>query len=501
MDNIYNNKSKKKMSQTIVLRKVYALDSNTGLFIEPNNVLVTDGKGGTNWISVISSLTIAGGPIVGDLPSTFSTFYGTDSNSSTLINQLQVGLSTNYPGQITSNNLTSTIDNLGTVGYISSASLTSTIDATATSTLAGLGSAGYISSSSLLSTLENLGSLGYISTPSLVSTVRGLGSIGYVSTNSLYSTVAGLGSIGYLSSLLLESTVQGLGSIGYISTSKLETVIGSTIAGLGTYGYLSTGHLTSTVTGLGSIGYISSLSLRSTVQGLGSIGYVSTQTLLSAIRGVESTITNVRLDRIGNVFMTNCIANFSTVQNVYFLSSIINSTFTITPTPNLNYASVSNTNDLIFSTAQLNLQPFSNYINTSTLVSFDIYPNLYFTRLNWTATNSAVYPISTMLQYNDTILSNTMTTSFLFAGTGKIILEDAFGNDRAIDGSNTFTTPIRLQVPRDTLSNYTNTYGLVHMLPGALVGGLNQNGLNDSNVSSYFDTNRGVSITIQNVPL
>ena len=61
------------------------------------------------------------------------------------------------------------------------------------STVQGLGTAGYISTASLTSTIVGLGTTGYISTASLTSTIIGLGTTGYISTASLTSTVAALG--------------------------------------------------------------------------------------------------------------------------------------------------------------------------------------------------------------------------------------------------------------------------------------------------------------------
>jgi hypothetical protein len=123
--------------------------------------------------------------------------------------------------------------------------------------------------------------------PYFVSTVEGLGTIGYISTpgggsqdpttvlqSNLGSTIRGLGTFRYLSSY---------------STTVFQSNLGSTVQGLGTLGYLSSfgtqvsqGSLTSTVQGLGTLGYLSSFgtqvsqgSLTSTVQGLGTLGYLS----------------------------------------------------------------------------------------------------------------------------------------------------------------------------------------------------------------------------------
>ncbi len=294
------------MSDTVVLRKIYALDSNTGLPISTNQTTLTDGKGGVYWIPLISSLTSVGGPIIGDLPSTFSTIstniWGLTSNLSVMV----YNLSTQNPGQITFANLAST-----TTGIISTSYFTN----------------------STLSTVNNLGSLGYVSTAALTSTVSSLGSIGYVSSLSLNSTVAGLGQT-YISStngLDFNSTLVGLGSAGYISSTQLT----STVAGLGqryvsiasllsTSAFTSTA-IQSTVRTLGSSGYISTLSLTSslssTVRGLGTAGYVSSFDLISTTNALSSLRTRVNIDNAGTVQVNNCDVVFSTVSQAVFLSN------------------------------------------------------------------------------------------------------------------------------------------------------------------------------------
>ena len=67
-----------------------------------------------------------------------------------------------------------------------------------------------------LSTVINLSSI--ISTPQLTSSLQGLGTLGYlssvpstfISSATLFSTIQGLGSLSYISSLQLTSTTQGL---------------------------------------------------------------------------------------------------------------------------------------------------------------------------------------------------------------------------------------------------------------------------------------------------
>ncbi len=93
------------------------------------------------------------------------------------------------------------------------------------STVAGLGQT-YVSIPSLTSTVEGLGTTGYVSSLSLASTVAGLGTTGYVSSLSLASTVAGLGQT-YVSTQGLITAIQGLGTIGYVSSQSLASTVGS----------------------------------------------------------------------------------------------------------------------------------------------------------------------------------------------------------------------------------------------------------------------------------
>ena len=96
----------------------------------------------------------------------------------------------------TSKNLQSSIQGLGTCGYISSSLLLDDI----TSTIVGLGTDLYISSANLQSSITGLGSTGYISSFNLTSTIQGLGSIGYLSTSPAYdlsTPINGPGDIQY----------------------------------------------------------------------------------------------------------------------------------------------------------------------------------------------------------------------------------------------------------------------------------------------------------------
>ena len=102
------------------------------------------------------------------------------------------------------------------------------------------------------------------------STLDGLGTLGYISSSQLISTVTGINE--YISSFIdpteLTSTVVGLATEGYLSTAVSESNLTSTTQGLGSIGYISSSQLISTVTGLGSAGYLSTVDVTSSIIGL-----------------------------------------------------------------------------------------------------------------------------------------------------------------------------------------------------------------------------------------
>jgi len=468
------------MSDRIVLRRVFALDPNTGGFIPAGNSIITDGRGGTTWNGVLDSLSTFGGPMVSFLPSTLSSFSTISYINTSNIKVLQA--------QIIGLTGTTITDNLGGT-YISTASLQSSI----TSTVAGLGSI-YISSGSLQS--------------SLTSTVAGLGSILYISTLSLQSTVAGLGSSLYVSTSGLQSTVEGLGSSKYVSTLSLQ----STVEGLGSSKYVSTGSLQSTVEGLGSSRYVSTLSLQSTVEGLGSSKYVSTLSLQSTVAGlgqtyVSSLALNIRYDNAGNVLIVggSNTNTFGNVSNVYYVSTFFQSSMTYSGAqPGVELTgNVINNSNMEFSTATIRLDAFSNFTNSNSRITIEAYPTLLFSKLG---TGSAItsplcFPISTLLKYgSNTLLYNTTTTNYLFAANGKSIVADPASPNgiRFIDSSNVFQQPIRISVPQNTVLNYQSNYSLYHYMPGAINYASNQTALHSNTFTPYFGSTGSLFVSIQN---
>ena len=478
-------------SKTTILRTVYAFDPVTENPLSTGLTLVTDGNGGTNWIGIMSSLTFYGGPSIGNLPSTISSFSslaytanlnfaGLSSMSTdiyTAISSLGFAITNALPAGAANNSLVSSSASLGSLGYISSPSLTSS--------LTGAGLTAYRSTlSSTTSTVNALGDLGYVSTASLTSSLIGLGSLGYVSSP--------IGTV--LTATQLTSSIVGLGTTGYVSTLSLP----STVAGLGTF-YVSTPVITSTVAGLGSGGYISTSALISSIAGLGTCGYISTSALVSTTIALSSQKANIRFDTTGAVIVNgqNTIA-FNNVANIIYISSFLQSSISYTgPATGLQTNAQSINNDLIFSTAQIDFASFAAFMNSTSRVTVDVYPSIAFSKLGTGAAGPVVLPISTMVQYGGILLSTPIVTSFLYAGNTTVTL----GNMSIVDASNFYTTPIKLSFPPSSIVGQTaNPYTLVHLMPSSLQYGVYQNALHSAVYTPYFSRTGSIFVSVQNIP-
>ena len=510
-------------NNSIVLRTVYALNPRTGQFLSPNQMLVTDGLGGTNWIDSLSTLIIAGGPIMNELPSTISTFTtqiylnnsyfgGLSSMSTDMYNSVSsLGrLFDSAVAGVSRNDLLSTVGGLGSIGYVSTSGVLAII-----STISAEGQVNQSTMSTITSELSNLGiynasTMAYMTQLGTMSTVNGLGSLGYISSLSLTSTITGLGSSGYVSSASLVSTVDGLGSSGYISTSSLY----STVAGLGNF-YISTipplltplntSQLYSTVAGLGSIGYVSTLdvlgsaNLVSTVAGLGSANYVSTTSLVSTTKSLFETRTNVRFDNTTSVTTIGGTNSFFGPANVIYISSFLMSSVTYSGN---NAAQMAGTLipgkplDMTFSTASINLGGFSNYIDSNSIITIDVIPHILFSKLATGATGLAVLPISSFLQYGNSNLYNTTVNSYVNIFNSRVWLNSG----QYIDASNTFNTLIKLQIPRGTVKGFAQPYNLVHYMPSSLNNAQYQNALHNCNITPYFGSTGSLFVSVQNLP-
>ena len=434
------------MSNTVILRKIYAFDSNTGLPISTNNVLLTDGQGGTNWISLNSALTVACGSSIGNLPSTLSTISTQIWTLQADISSLSSAVTLNYGGQVTATQLTSSITGLGSSGYTSTATLNNALTSTATSL-----------------------------------------------TSNLTSSVIGLGSSGYVSSSQLQSTVNGLGT-WYISTSFLDT-IPSTIDGLGNVGYISSTQLQSSINSLSELGYISSSQLTSTVNNLGSVGYVSSASLVSTTNALSSLIRNMVFGTTGQVFVyPNATATFLNASNVVYLSSFLYSSLTLQGNYNTTLtANVLNNSNLLFTTASFDLNPYKPYITSNSRISIELYPTLVFASLGIGATQPGLLPLSTMLMYNHTSSFVGQNTSYLLAQNQA----NAYFTG-TITASNIFTTPMRFEVSPNTVG-FSTLYSIVHYMPGGRAFTPYENALSNENVLPLYTSTASAFISVQNL--
>ena len=474
------------MSDTIVLRKVYALDSNTGLFLPPNQVLFTNGLGGTSWIDMLQTLPTAGGPILNDMPSTISSYstviYINTSSFSTSTYELTRAICS--IGAIADATAASVVvANLGSAGYVSTATM-STYVGQAVSTLGA--------SPSTISTLVPSLSTFQYANSSTISTVNG--SI----RESSISTVAGLSNLGYIIQRQLTSTIDGLGQVGYISTVATPMSLQSTVAGLGSVGYVSSSTLLNTINTMGNI-YVSTTSLTSTVGGLSTFGYPTNIDLSTAILGISAAKNSIRFDTVGNVIMSGN-SNFITFTNtaaVIYVSTFYQSSmkYSGAPVGSTIVGRLLNSNDMEFSTATINLAAFSSFINNDTRVSIDVYPTYVFTKLGTGATKPTLLAISTLLKSGNTVLLDTATTTSLFVGNTRTLLESGL----TVDSSNIYNQPIRLTVPTPHVWDFTNPYTLYHYMPSSIQTNQLQNALHSTIVTPYFGSTGSIFVSVQNL--
>lgn len=364
-------------------------------------------------------------------------------------------------------------DGQGGVYYVAALTMPTLI-----STIEGLGTAGYVSSTQLLSTVQNLGQL-YISSPQLLSTVANLGSGGYVSSTQLLSTVTGLGSAGYLSSLTVQgffqSTTLGLGSAGYVSSTQLTSTMNyiqnnfvstasllSTLDGLGSAGYVSSSQLASTAlyflqnyvssgqalsttVNLGSLNYISSSQLASTVAGLGSLQYISSTQLVSSIDYILqnyvssgqllSTVNNLgSINYISSTQLTSTVAGLGSANYVSSTQLISATTFLLNNF--ISTGQLASTTTGLTSTTNYILQ---NYVSSGQALSTT--NNLG--SLGYVSSQSLVSTVANLITnpviQNLTILGSLSTSSTFtdFISTGQLNANTISANTVVVWGSNT----------------------------------------------------------------
>ena len=308
-------------TDSLVMRRIFAYDPMTNTPLSTNYILSADVKGVVLFKNPLEVLSTFGWA---DLPDQIvSTTIFVISSISTTNGYLASTVSFFAPSYPSSQQifLPSTVNGLGTTGYISTTSLTSS--------LIGLGSMGYLSSGIIItplnSTIVGLGSSGFISSTQLTSSLVGLGSIGFISSSQLTSSVVGLGSIGYISSTQLLSSLVGLGSLGYISSASLystvNTALASTVKGLGSATYVSSTQLTSSIVGLGSSGYLSSFIFSNLSTVFLSSGFI-TASSISTFGLAVSGVANISTLFIGNSNISSLFVSTSQgLASIGYISS------------------------------------------------------------------------------------------------------------------------------------------------------------------------------------
>ena len=582
----------------LILRSLFALNSNTNQPISSFYTVVADGIGGVQWLSPTEYFSCATGILnfVSSVES-FSTVSGLYSNFSTqsFSNFITSSINTYFiSSQTVEVSSLRFLDRRGnstqeftmssgslylndSIYFLSNTVFTSSL----VSSVIGLGTAGYISSSQLQSTINGLGKmgLGYVNytaldaalastvavlgsnTPNLTSTtagvytyinlvgtntsnyantqvntasnalnltiqnslvsttigvtvpafafpstIGGLANVGYVSSSQLQSTVGGLATAGYISSSQLISTLGGLATAGYISSSQLV----STVAGLGGSGLISTGQLVSSLVGLGTLGYISSLQLQSTVIGLGGTGLVSTGQLVSTTIGLSnlivpasgvnigqltSTVTgltnNFYVVNASQVFVTNSRVSVSSAQSLIVFSTFMMSS--ITYQGNNGQITASNaagpTAPFYFSSATVNLDRWSSFIASNSVVTLEFYPKFFFGNLGLPGNPSLIF-MSSFVQAG----GNNFTSSFMFQTA---IYPTIYENGR----SNSVDEAMRITMPGSVVQGfYPQPTRIAHYLPNALTVGGTQ-GFSNTNVSIFYGSTNSVFVSIQNLPI
>jgi hypothetical protein len=477
------------MSNVIVLRTVYALNSNTGQFLSAGQTLVTNGLGGTYWLDANSTLILTGGTIMNNLPSSVNNIYINQSNINIISSVLYPGLSslsvaiTQTAGTISQNNLVSSMAGIGNSGYTSTATVSTIVGATAAT--------GVTTPSTMSSIAGQISSYG-IPTQStlnlnLTSTSQGLGAF-YVSTSQLVSTTLGLSQ--YISSIQASTT-----NLSFSVSASTGTALASTVRGLGTSSYLSTPSLVSTVNGLGQR-YISTGVFTSTVAGLAQSGYVSSTQLMSTFIALSSIKPNIRFDTTTSVTTIDSINYFQTTGSIIYVSTFFQSTFYYSGNNQLMGGANAGTHDMFFSTASMNFSPFSSFINGQSRLTLDIYPTIAFSKLATGATAVPMLYISTFLQAGNTRIYNTTVTNWFFVGNTRTLLE----NGSYVDSSNIFSQAIKMTIPQNVINNaYLSTFSLIHYMPSSLNNGALQNALHNSTLTPFFASTNSLFLSVQNL--
>ena len=177
---------------------------------------------------------------------------------------------------------------------------------------------GQVFGAPITSTSVGLGTLGYISTASLISTTQGLQEYvsSFIDPTELASSILPFISSTYFTTSL-TSTIDGLGSAGYVSTLSMNSSIASAISSLSTaYGTVGGGGLTTLPSTVSTFAFLTSSMTTSTLQAI----TISTANLtLSSLTFVDAR----------NFNSTNTLTVQSTF--LYFNNTILGGTRQLQP--------------------------------------------------------------------------------------------------------------------------------------------------------------------------
>lgn len=413
----YNNK----MGDTLARATIIQLNDAFGLMNvglstvssakTPVYVMVSTNKGVENLFSTPTTTSISTYTnfFAGSLFNfTVNVIYGVSTYFSTLSTQMN----SNYEGFSNANVSTA----LGFIEFMKS-------------TTAGLGTINYVSSASLQSSLRFQNTFGqFISTTSLVSTTLGLTSTGYVNqpqflsgfsinytvypntptvqTTLISSTKGTIENAPYISTLSftssLVSTTAGIPVLGletYTDNSLLKTSLLSTAQGIPEYSALNFGYisslsfistLTSTTQHLGTAGYLSSAAvagaLQSTLEGL--VFWTSDQ-LASTISGSNEYIRDANLESTSRYFLGwrgvfKSSIRYQGTPQYENISSLLSSALVAPPGGYFVYG--------YFSTfSYFSLNDFFPYIRESSRVVLEYSPCIMLTRVDLIYSNTSNY--------------------------------------------------------------------------------------------------------------
>lgn len=348
---------------------------------------------------------------------------------------------------------TSTFQNLGTLGYVSSPSFQST--------LRGLGSLSYISTPALVSSFSNLTvsmNLPSSLTTAFTSTTKGIqDTFPILSTqtlqSSILSTTSGLileAAYTYVSSLIsIPSTTKGIidsaGSLNYISTQSLASTLQSTVRGLSSFLYLTSSQVfSSLVSTTNGMPFVSTLSLQSTVNGLGVLNFLTSENLQST----TSFFENYTLQFMSTIVLPTTLFEVSTTMIPLFSGGMQLSNF-------------------YFSSLQFErLGGFEQVIQNAQYVTLEYTPVLLFSPA---ALNSSNYnpTLSTGVQIGNTFLENTLYRTNIVASS-RI---DPIFLPGSINSRNPFSQKIQLQMDRQTfLTASSNGLSIAHTFENSFDG-------------------------------